>query len=164
MSKHLNSRDFLEIVVEYIQAHGQITLEHDQVLFDEAIKCLINESSMSYREAHMETPCCDDTTNKISLTGASFAKEAYENLSATEKDDFIKDVILNKSKRIFEIPIDVVKQTYMKEVGENCDDNLASKIASQVARDLDFHKSVHQQIREACRSSIDENMLALLTI
>lgn len=161
MSSLLSSRDFLEIMLEYLESHGQITFDHDFDLYSEAIKCLNNEGKLGY-SAH----CEDAPANNSSDQGGTLdsMKMSFESLSGSEQESFLEDILREKNKGIIKIPLEMVRNCYLKEVGHNCDEETLQKIASQVARDFDFHKSVHKQVLEACQSAEDPNMLALLSL
>lgn len=161
MSSQLSSRDFLEIMIEYLESHGQITIDHDYDLYSEAIKCLRREA-----DSNESTLMCDSLVEEPLEQGGTLAsmKESFGTLSGSEQEEFLEGVLNEKSKGIIKIPLEMVRNCYMKEVGENCGEEMLQKIASQVARDFDFHKSVHKQVLEACKSAEDPNMLALLSI
>lgn len=164
MSNLLTSHDFLEIMLEYLECHGQITVDHDQVLLDEAQRCLRSEALSPSSNMMGEVADVAEDEAEAIKTGVSFAKETYDTLTPSEQKDFIDKILSEKSQGIAQIPVSMVKQCYLKEMGENCDEDTALKIASQVARDLDYHKSIHQQVRDACQSAEDENMLSLLSL
>jgi hypothetical protein len=142
-------------------------LDHDSAFIDEALKCLKNENllpSSVVMPPHDLQEYESEFSDEGAEAGVPFVKGAYDMLTPSEQEKLLSAILAENSQGVIQIPLSDVRQCYKKEMGENCDDALASKIASQVARDLDFHKSVHQQIREACQAATDQNMLSLLSI
>lgn len=161
----LTAFDFLEIILERIQSHGHVTYEHDYDLCTEAMACLSHpHQQVSSHFNEEENPDFEEFVDDNTSTLPSVIKRNFDNLSQVEQQDLLVNLLTENSQPIVEIPLEMVKNCYLKEMGESCQEEMAMKIARQVARDIDFHRSIHLQVIEACRSASDENMMALLSI